>query len=58
MLGCAWTVYTNVLGASVYPAVNSSAFEAPAAKIPTAVADRSVQPAFNEYSRPWSNGRW
>ena len=32
VLGCAWTVYTNVFGASVYPSVNSAAFEAPAVK--------------------------
>ena len=48
VLGCAWTVYTNVLGASVYPTVNSAAFEAPVVKNPAAVAARSVQPAFNE----------
>ena len=29
VLGCAWTVYTNVFGASIYPSVNSAAFEAP-----------------------------
>ena len=32
VLGCAWTVYTNVFGASVYPSVSSAAFEAPAVK--------------------------
>jgi hypothetical protein len=48
VLGCAWTVYTNVFGASVYPSVNSAAFEAPAGKNPTTVAARPVQPAFNE----------
>src|SRR5258705_10495567 len=48
VLGCAWTVYTNVLGASVYPTVNSAAFEAPAVKNPTALAARPGQPAFNE----------
>ena len=48
VLGCAWTVYSNVLGASVYPTVNSAAFEAPVVKNPTAVAARPVQPAFNE----------
>jgi len=37
-----------VLGASVYPTVNSAAFEAPVVKNPTAVAARPVQPAFNE----------
>ena len=48
VLGCAWTVYTNVLGASVYPSVNSAAFEAPVVRNPTVVAAHSVQPAFNE----------
>ncbi len=48
VLGCAWTVYTNVIGASVYPSVNSAAFEAPVIKKPTAVAARPVRPAFNE----------
>jgi hypothetical protein len=47
VLGCAWTVYTNVLGASVYPSVTSAAFEAPVVKNPT-VAATPVQPAFNE----------
>ncbi|WP_249130327.1 DUF2778 domain-containing protein [Bradyrhizobium sp. AUGA SZCCT0283] len=48
VLGCAWTVYTNVLGASVYPTVSSAAFEAPVVKNPATVAARPVQPAFNE----------
>src|SRR6476660_6096361 len=48
VLGCAWTVYTNVLGANVYPTVNSAAFEAPVVKNPATAAARPVQPAFNE----------
>ena len=48
VLGCAWTVYTNVLGASVYPTVNNASFEAPVVKSPVTVAARPVQPAFNE----------
>ena len=48
VLGCAWTVYTNVLGANVYPTVNNAAFEAPVVKNPVTVAARPVQPAFNE----------
>jgi hypothetical protein len=47
VLGCAWTVYTNVFGASVYPTVTGAAYEAPVVKNP-AVAARTVQPAFNE----------
>jgi hypothetical protein len=48
VLGCAWTVYTNVFGASVYPVVDRAAFEAPVVKKPTTVATRPVRPAFNE----------
>src|SRR5215204_2991515 len=48
VLGCAWTVYTNVFGASVYPSVNSAAFEAPAIKNPAVAAARPAPPAFNE----------
>src|SRR4029453_14848280 len=48
VLGCAWTVYTNVLGANVYPSVNSAAYEAPVVKDPAGVAARPVRPVFNE----------
>lgn len=48
VLGCAWTVYTNVFGASVYPTVNGAAFEAPLVGNAATVAARSQQPAFNE----------
>ena len=47
VLGCAWTVYSNVFGASIYPSVNSAAFEAPLVENSTVVAARS-QPSFNE----------
>lgn len=48
VLGCAWTVYSNVFGASIYPSVNNAAFEAPALNSSTVVAARPVRPAFNE----------
>jgi hypothetical protein len=48
VLGCAWTVYTNVFGAGIYPAVSSAAFEAPAVTSSTIVAARPVRPNFNE----------
>jgi hypothetical protein len=48
VLGCAWTVYTNVIGASVYPAVNSAAYDAPVVRKAAIVAERHEQPAFNE----------
>ena len=50
VVGCAWTVYANVFGASVYPALSSGNFETPAvaprwalaARIAPLVADNSV----------------
>jgi hypothetical protein len=50
VVGCAWTVYANVFGASVYPALSSGNFDAPAiaprsalaARSPPLVADNSV----------------
>ena len=48
VLGCAWTVYSNVIGASIYPSVNGAAFEAPVTANSTTIAARAVQPAFNE----------
>ena len=48
VLGCAWTVYSNVFGASVYPSVNNAALEAPVIKQPAALASRSARPAFND----------
>jgi len=48
VLGCVWTVYTNVFGASIYPSVNNAVLEAPVIKRPVAVAARPATPAFNE----------
>lgn len=48
VLGCAWTVYSNVIGASIYPSVSSAAFEAPVANTSIVVAARPVRPAFDE----------
>ena len=48
VLGCAWTVYTNVFGASIYPSVNNAAFDASAVRNPATVAADTVRPAFNE----------
>ena len=38
VLGCAWTVYANVLGASVYPTLGTSDYDLPAVKPQPAVA--------------------
>jgi type VI secretion system (T6SS) effector TldE1-like protein len=40
MLGCAWTVYSNVLGASVYPTLASSDYDLPVVKPGPSIADR------------------
>jgi Tlde1 domain len=48
VLGCVWTVYTNVLGASIYPSVNSAAFDAPVVKQSSVVVARPARPTFNE----------
>ena len=44
VLGCAWTVHTNIFGASIYPSVNSAALEAPAIKQSSVVAARPARP--------------
>ncbi|MGH6641657.1 MAG: tlde1 domain-containing protein [Bradyrhizobium sp.] len=48
VLGCAWTVYSNVFGASIYPSVNSAAFDAPVVNNSTIVVARPARPTFNE----------
>lgn len=48
VLGCAWTVYSNVFGASIYPSVNSAALEAPVVRQSSVAAIRPARPAFNE----------
>jgi hypothetical protein len=48
VLGCAWTVYTNVFGAGIYPSVNSAAFDAPVVKQSSVVVARPARPTFNE----------
>src|SRR5882762_4509161 len=48
VLGCAWTDYSNVFGASIYPSVNSAALEAPIVRQSSVAAIRPARPAFNE----------
>ena len=42
VLGCGWTVYTNIISASVYPTLGSSGYEEPVAKSVPKVAGRSA----------------
>jgi hypothetical protein len=46
VLGCAWTVYANVFGASVFPQLSSATFDSPVIKRP-ALAARSAPSAAN-----------
>jgi type VI secretion system (T6SS) effector TldE1-like protein len=48
MLGCAWTVYANVFGASVYPAAIVGNFDVAVVKRPPAPAVQSAAPAFDD----------
>jgi hypothetical protein len=48
VLGCAWTVYANVFGASIYPSVDSAAFDAPVVRQSSVAAVRPARPTFNE----------
>src|SRR5205823_1739626 len=48
VLGCAWTVYSNVFGASIYPSIDSASLEAPVVRQSSVAAVRPARPAFNE----------
>ena len=48
MLGCAWTVYANVFGASVYPAAIVGNFDVAVIKRSPAPAVQSAAPAFDD----------
>jgi hypothetical protein len=45
VLGCAWTVYSNVLGASVYPTLSSANYDLPVVKHSPMLAAREPLPA-------------
>ena len=45
VLGCAWTVYANVFGASVYPSLSSTNFDAPVIRRSPAIAATNSPPA-------------
>src|SRR3984893_227068 len=45
VVGCAWTLYANVFGASVYPQLSSGNFDAPVIRRPETVATRSAPAA-------------
>ncbi|WP_084799777.1 DUF2778 domain-containing protein [Bradyrhizobium sp. Ai1a-2] len=47
VIGCAWTVYTNIFAANVYPSIDGTAYEAPSVKREAAVAMRPT-PSFND----------
>lgn len=43
VLGCAWTVYTNVFGASIYPTMAGGNFDAPVIRQKSSLAARTPQ---------------
>ena len=47
LIGCAWTVYSNIFAANVYPSMDSAAYEAPAVRREAVVATRPT-PSFND----------
>ncbi len=53
-LGCAWTVYANILGASVFPQVGNAGFDAPIVKRPPMVrtAATAIKDAFAALPEP------
>ena len=47
VLGCAWTVYTNVFAASIYPTIAAGNFDAPVIRHKQSVAERTPQAIVN-----------
>lgn len=47
LVGCAWTVYSNILSASIYPTMSGGNFDEPVIRRPQAVAARSAPLARN-----------
>ncbi|MDB5578836.1 MAG: hypothetical protein JWR80_4012 [Bradyrhizobium sp.] len=47
VLGCAWTVYTNVFAASIYPTIAAGNFDAPVIRQKQSVAARTPQAIVN-----------
>jgi hypothetical protein len=54
LLGCAWTVHTNIFAASVYPQVGNAGFDSPTVRQPPAMrnAAAAVSDAFAALSEP------
>jgi hypothetical protein len=48
VLGCGWTVYTNIISASVYPTLGSAGYEEPAVKSAPTIATRSAAQAIKD----------
>jgi hypothetical protein len=48
VVGCGWTVYSNILSASVYPTLGSAGYDEPVVKRPPVVAARSAAPDFKD----------
>ena len=58
LVGCAWTVYSNILAANVYPALDNAGYDEPIAKSsksPARIAMRSTAQAINDAFSALSN---
>ena len=47
VLGCAWTIYSNVLSGGIYPSMNTAAVDAHVSKRSVAASARPARPAVN-----------
>jgi Protein of unknown function (DUF2778) len=56
VLGCGWTVYSNILSASVYPTLGSAGYDEPVAMRSPVVAARSAAQAIGEAFAALSQG--
>src|ERR1700712_4782904 len=51
VLGCAWTIYSNVLSAGIYPSMNAAAIDAPVVKRSVAASARPARsPVSSEFA--------
>ena len=48
VIGCGWTVYSNIIAASVYPTLGTAGYDEPVLKLPHKVAARSAAQAVSE----------
>jgi len=55
VLGCAWTIYSNVLSGGIYPSMNTAAVDAHVIKRSVAASARPARPPGNSAMAAWSD---